>query len=277
MNKIEFLNILDKFDLSDNKKNTLLSYITGLSREALFIKWNDLTLDSFKCESIISDLEKWRPFEYIVWSSEFMWLDFYVDERVLIPRDDTSVIVENIIKWNYDLLIDVWTWSWTIPISFLKNIDIKTDVVWLDLSEMAIEVSKINMNKHQLSYIIEKSDLLTYIFDNIDNFSKFKKICISANLPYIKKDDFNNMDSSVYNFEPDLALYWWEITWFEIYENLINQAIKLNRIIDSEITLFIEIWFDQKAISEIFLTKKWLKFEYFKDSSRINRVLKILF
>lgn len=60
------------------------------------------------------------------------------------------------------------------------------------------------------------------------NFKFNSKSYNSANLPYIKAWDKINMDKEVYTFEPELALYWWEKTGFELYEKLIFQAKTLN-------------------------------------------------
>jgi hypothetical protein len=92
------------------------------------------------------------------------------------------------------------------------------------------------------------------------------------------------MDKNVIINEPDVALYWWQNTGFELYEKLINQIIELKNknwnienLYKQEILLFIEIWFDQYEISKKFLQNKQLKFEYFYDSNRIRRILKIIF
>jgi methylase of polypeptide subunit release factors len=76
----------------------------------------------------------------------------------------------------------------------------------IDISRKALEVTQINTVNHGLENKIEllKSDLLAKILDKkLQN----KQILITANLPYIKQDDFKNMDSSVYLNEPELALY----------------------------------------------------------------------
>lgn len=271
----EFKKFLKENWYSQNKINTLISKIAGLSKEALFMSSEDL--DLWDISKTISSIKNHKPFEYIVNSSEFMGIDFYVDERVLIPRDDTSVIVEEALKEDCDFLIDVWTWSWTIPISYLLNVDKETEVIWLDLSNEAIEVSKINRGRHNLSYKIEESDLLSYIFDNVDIINNKEKVLITANLPYIKNWDFGNMDKEVFVHEPDMALYGWTETWFELYEKLILQILELKKIIKTEIILFIEIGFDQKLCSSKILKDLWLKFEYFKDTSKIDRVIKIYF
>ena len=84
-----------------------------------------------------------------------------------------------------------------------------------------------------------------------------------------------NMDFSVFQFEPSIALYGWKETWFELYEELINILTEKRELFKS-LTLFIEIWFDQYEISKNYLLKKWLKFEFFKDTNNIHRVIKIM-
>jgi len=80
------------------------------------------------------------------------------------------------------------------------------------------------------------------------------------------------MSIETINHEPDLALYWWKETWFELYEKLIEQCQKIWNI-----TLFIEIWFDQKEYSKSYLENKKLKNNYYKDNSWIDRCIKIIF
>jgi methylase of polypeptide subunit release factors len=97
-------------------------------------------------------------------------------------------------------------------------------------------------------------------------------------LPYIKNRDFINMDQEVIFYEPSVALYWWEETWFELYEKLTDQIIEFKSKLNLEkIVAFYEIWFDQYEISKDYLEKKGLKFDYFKDFNNIYRTIKVEF
>jgi methylase of polypeptide subunit release factors len=79
-------------------------------------------------------------------------------------------------------------------------------------------------------------------------------------LPYIKNRDFINMDQEVIFYEPSVALYWWEETWFELYEKLTDQIIEFKSKLNLEkIVAFYEIWFDQYEISKDYLEKKKFK------------------
>ncbi len=215
-------------------------------------------------------------------NEEFFSLWFYVDGRVLIPRNDTEVIVEQALQEFHDeniTYIDIGTGSWCIAIAILKNLHFNIQkTYWLDISSDALEVAKINRDKHNLgnTLILTQSDLWevflnkTYIIDS-------KKIIITANLPYIKNGDIANMDKEVLENEPHIALFGWEKTWFEIYEKLIWQILELKILFSLDIILFIEIWFDQYEYSKNYLTDLCLKFEFYKDLNNIYRGIKIIF
>ena len=143
---------------------------------------------------------------------------------------------------------------------------------------IAIEKNLQQFKTHIIDHATISSILLnngyTGINDKINKLKKLEKdIIITANLPYILDKDYDNMDKSVIKYEPKIALYWWKNTWFELYEQLVLECLKLKEI--HNITLFIEIWFDQYMYSKFFLENLWLKFEYFKDMNNINRLIKI--
>ena len=84
------------------------------------------------------------------------------------------------------------------------------------------------------------------------------------------------MSDETIKYEPDLALYGWEETGFELYERLIAQCLELRKKWHN-ITLFIEIGFDQYNYSKKYLENLWLSFEYFKDNGGVWRCIKIEF
>jgi release factor glutamine methyltransferase len=216
-------------------------------------------------------------------NEEFFALPFYVDSRVLVPRNDTETMIYQVLKEinSADFtLIDVWTWSSCIPVSILKNTKFEiVEAFALDISPDALEVAKINTRKHDLQEKVnlQKSDLLE-VFLNQTQKINTENLIITANLPYIKNWDFENMDKEVLENEPHIALFGWEETGFELYEKLIFQIFELKNIYSLEkITLFIEIWFDQREYSQKYLESLWLEIEYFKDLWWIDRIVKICF
>jgi len=281
-----------------NKKTIELvtQKITGLSKLELFLKKNIQKKFKPKIDEALYRLKKWEPLEYIINSAEFYSLDFFVDKRVLVPRNETEIIVDKILKHISQklslttskknikqnkkiILVDIWTWSWCIPISIIKNIsknNLLKKCYISDISKKALEVLRINIKKHWLNEVIiplewNLLDSIIPIFDKNEEF-----VYITANLPYIKQNDFENMDDSVIWFEPDIALYWWKKTGFELYEKLIRQCVffKKEKNINT-LVLFIEIWFDQYNISKDFLQKNNLKFEYYQDKNWFYRCVKV--
>ena len=272
--------------MENNKNiNLIIQKITGLTKGQLFLNPEVNPKFDKDIEKSIKRFDEWEPIEYIINNAEFYSLDFYVDNRVLIPRDDTEIMVdlaiETIVSLNKVTLIDVWTWSSCIPISILENTNLVDNTYVIDISDKALEVSKINIEKHGFTKKIEqvKTSLLNSLSSSREREYKFNKnIIITANLPYIKDDDFSNIDKETMEFEPALALYWWKETWFELYEKLIDQCIEIKKVNEiKKLVLFIEIGFDQKEYCEKYINKMLLKCKIFKDNSGVERCVRIEF
>jgi len=283
MKKTDLYKIWRGQNIESKKIEQILLKITGLTKSQLFLI-DEIDKKYLKdIKNSFYRLWNWEPLEYIIKNAEFYSLNFYVDSRVLIPRDDTEIIVDKaintIINYKSITLIDVGTWSSCIPISIIKNTIKVNNCYVIDISKNALEVSKKNIINHNLEKKIKQInwDLLKNILSD-NSYDLKKNVIITANLPYIKNNDFENIDKETIQFEPALALYWWKNTWFELYEKLIDQSINLKKIKDlNSLTLFIEIWFDQKEYSEKYLKLLNLKFKIFKDNNWINRCIKIEF
>ncbi|UWD49371.1 peptide chain release factor N(5)-glutamine methyltransferase [Clostridioides difficile] len=147
-----------------------------------------------------------RPIAYIVEKREFMGLDFFVKEGVLIPRPDTETLVEEIIeickaRKNVSIL-DIGTGSGAITVSLAKYIE-NSNVTSFDISEIALEIGKKNAIINEVDKKIEyiKSDLFTALND-----SDIKFDIIVSNPPYIKKQDIETLHTQVKDYEPYNAL-----------------------------------------------------------------------
>lgn len=278
MKKQELILIWRKFWLQFDIIEKILIKKTGLNKSQFFLaeELNIWNLEELK--NIFKKVAFGYPIEYILENAEFYGLDFYVDKRCLIPRNDTEVMVDEAIKVlsENSIYIDIWTWSWAIPISVYKNSKNKIKKIYaVDISTDALEVAKKNIKTHNLENKIKllKSNLLSDLFPLLAKEGA-REWVITANLPYIKNEDFWNMDREVILHEPAVALYWWKKTWFELYEKLIEQIIESN---NKKVILFIEIWFDQKEVAINYLENKKLSFEIFKDNWAIERCVKIKF
>ena len=155
----------------------------------------------------INDRINGRPVAYIVGNREFMGLDFFVKEGVLIPRPDTETLVEEIIELcknkNKEInIVDIGTGSGAITVSLAKYIE-NSRVISLDISDIPLEVGKINAVNNDVDYKIEfiKSD----VFSGIKNTGKKFDIIVS-NPPYIPRKDIETLHTQVKDYEPYNAL-----------------------------------------------------------------------
>ena len=146
-----------------------------------------------------------RPIAYIVGNREFMGLDFYVKEGVLIPRPDTEILVEEVIelaKNKGDInILDIGTGSGAITVSLAKYLP-NAKITSVDIEDIPLEVGRINAKSNEVEDRIEfvKSNL----FENIDKDMKFD--IIVSNPPYIKREVVENLDKQVKDYEPYTAL-----------------------------------------------------------------------
>ena len=169
----------------------ILSYI--IQKDRIYLHLNKKTEVSDDIKEKFYQLAVKRnegyPLQYITNSQEFMGLDFYVQEGVLIPRPDTETLVELVINiakekyYNQNVkILDLGTGSGAIGISlayYLKN----SRVTAIDISDIALETTNINIEKHNLSNIkVIKGN----IFEEILSDEKFNFVV--SNPPYIEKD-----------------------------------------------------------------------------------------
>lgn len=160
-----------------------------------------------------------EPVAYILKEKEFYGLNFYVDNRVLVPRPETEQLVEAVLSFleeKYGVkrsrefesdaekfrILDVGTGSGNIAISLATNFQ-NLEAVALDVSDDAIDVARVNVNQHGVEDRVElyQSDLLDVIEDG-ENFH-----VIVANLPYIGTKTNADVDENVEKHEPASALF----------------------------------------------------------------------
>lgn len=151
------------------------------------------------------------PLQYITNHAEFMSMDFYVDERVLIPRPETELLVEAMIKRSQSLseedeiiIVDIGVGSGNIAITLAKKIH-HARIFAIDISPDALDVAQINARRHQVSDKIVF--LCGDIFCPIEEYGLKSKVnFIVSNPPYIASDELSTLQEEVRNFEPHTAL-----------------------------------------------------------------------
>lgn len=160
-----------------------------------------------------------RPVQYSRGWVEFYKLKFRVDPRVLIPRPETELIVDEVIRQKPSTLLDIGTGAGNIAISCAKNLP-ELRVVATDISDQALVVAKANA---KLNGVLKQIEFVTRdLLENIADNSRFD--FIATNLPYIPTERIDVLDSSVRDFEPHIALDG-GIDGFELYRLLFEQII----------------------------------------------------
>ena len=233
------------------KARLLLQYILNKPRQYLIIYDNkQLTLrqevNFFKG---IKKLVKGIPLQHITHSQEFMKMTFYVNEDVLIPRPDTEILVEEVIKIakriNAKKILDLCTGSGAIAVSLAKYIE-NSQITAVDISSKAISVAKLNAKNNNVE------NQITFVeSDLFKELPKEKYDVIVSNPPYIKKEIIKSLDKEVQN-EPKIALDG-GYDGLDFYRKIINNADEFLKFTGY---VCLEIGYDQKDdVLELFESK----------------------
>ncbi len=203
----EILKAYQKLDAAIDAK-LLMCYLLNCKSISLVLNRDEIISRQLQ-ESymyLIAKRSKGIPLQYITKSQEFMGLDFYVDERVLIPRQDTETLVETIIdmskKETINNIVEVGCGSGCISIALAHFIpDVK--ITAIDISQDALEVTLKNAVMHNVSSQVtcKKSDLL----NAFDADSESVDLVVS-NPPYISKYEYHTLMKEIRDYEPKIAL-----------------------------------------------------------------------
>ena len=196
---------LNNIDTHILDSELLLSYALNLPREKVLTnldaKIKKSRFNSFK--KLLYRREKKEPVAYIINNKEFWKNNFYINKDVLIPRPETEIIVEEVLKivkpFSSKSLLDVGTGSGCIIISIIKE-RLNCLATAIDLSKKALNIARFNAKMHHL---INK---INFVNIDIDKIQDNKYDFIISNPPYIKKLNLSKLDDSVKLFEPYIAL-----------------------------------------------------------------------
>ena len=209
MKIIELLNhgkiFLKDVDEGSFKAKILLEHILKVKREYIIAHCEDIVSNEQVTlyQAKLEEIKKGKPIQYITHYQEFMKLDFYVDENVLIPQPDTEILVEKVIeilkdKGNTCSVLDMCTGSGAIGISIAKYIP-KADVYVSDISRPALKIAQKNALKNEVE------NIHFILSDGFKNINKKDFDIIVSNPPYIETDIINDLPEEV-KHEPHLAL-----------------------------------------------------------------------
>ena len=266
--------ILEK-DLDPSVINLLLEHVLGLSNQEILMK-NILDLDEDKTSRFFSLLEEYlkneRPIQYILGYTYFYKRKFIVNKNVLIPRFETEELVYHALKIikenNYKNIADIGSGSGNINIT-LKLENENLNVMGLDISKDALDVSKENAFNLNANINYYESDLLSYLINN-----DIKVDLIISNPPYIDIND-NEVDDIVRNNEPSLALFASDNGLYN-YKKIIDDSKK---VLNRKGSILFEIGYTQGNILKEYALNKYqnIEFKIIKDIDKKDRILFIKF
>ena len=265
------INNLKENNIEDStiKAKILLANILKVKKEYLLIHSEEEVKqeDKIKYENCIKELIKGKPLQYITNNQEFMGLNFYVDENVLIPQPDTEILVEKAIEiaetTQKNKILDMCTGSGCIAISLAKKIN-NAQITAVDISNSALNVA----NKNVINNNVENK----IIFINSDMFNNIEEKfdIIVSNPPYIETETINKLEIEVQN-EPHLALDG-GIDGLKFYKIIANNAFKY---LNENGYLLLEIGYNQQnSVTQLLQdTGKYKNIETIKDLGGNYRVV----
>lgn len=208
-----------------------------------------------------------QPIQHIIGFADFMGEKFIVNPSVLIPRDETEILVRHAIeiinKKGLKKALDVGTGSGCIACMVAKNSDCQ--IIGLDISTDALNTALDNASRLNLfnKAIFRKSD----IFSNVKPGESFD--IIISNPPYIPPQEKANIQKEV-TFDPEIALFTKDEKGIEFYEKIITEAPK---ILNQGGYVVFELGINQADLVKDILNKDFEEIEVIKDLAGIDRVI----
>jgi len=235
--------ILQKSKVSNPQLDSEILLSSSIKRDKKYIILNPKELlspeQSEKFKSLIERRKKKEPIAYIINKKSFWKDEFFVNKDVLIPRPDTELIIEQVLKISSKeqqlQILDIGSGSGCILLSILKERQ-NFYGTGMDISKKSINVSKFNAKQLNITNRIK------FFHSSVDNFKIGKYDIIVSNPPYIKLLNLKYLEKDVFNFEPKLAL-----------SGGLDGFLKIRKVISKASTLIkkngkfiLEIGFNQK-------------------------------
>lgn len=273
-------------DNADCDVRILLEDLCGVDREELFIH-GDKTISRKESEKFINAINRRMghfPVQYITGKQDFMGLTFSVNQNVLIPRMDTEILVEAVLKQLDDgsRILDMCTGSGCILLSLLRYSN-DCEGVGVDISEDALEVANDNAGRLALDETFDllfnaggagrkhiDTDKIQFIQSNLFNEVQGKFDIIVSNPPYIRTDVIPTLMEEVRDYEPVLALDGKEDGLY-FYREIIKKS---PQYLNGGGRLFFEIGYDQAGDVKTLMEEAGFKdIEVIQDYAHLDRVV----
>lgn len=250
----------------------LLAHVLKSNRMNLYLKFDqplaDEEIENYR--NLISRRAKREPLQYIIGSVEFYGLQFYVDKNVLIPRQETELLIETILlKYNSNAklkILDIGTGSGNIAITLAKYLP-NSSILSIDVDQNALDLAKKNVELNKISGNLDllKIDLFKIFDSKIDTFD-----VIISNPPYISIKDYRNLEPELLNFEPKVALT--DDNDGLSFYRFISENAKF--LLNKGGEVFFEIGFQQSInVKNLLLNNSFKDIEVKKDYADIDRII----
>lgn len=273
--------LLAENKIKDSRLNVELMFcdILNCDRIKLYLDFDKpLNPDEiFKFKVMLKRRMKFEPLQYILGSTNFYGYKINLDKRVLIPRQETEILVgkilEDIMKSQKDNIniLEIGTGSGCIAIALSGEMDkknIRHKIIAIDISEDSIEVARSNAEYNSVpdkNIEFRVNDFLS------DNWNELNFDYVVSNPPYIPVKDLDNLDFEVKNYEPITALTDGKdgLLFYDKIFNLYSRST-------NDMKVYLEIGDGQRNKIEELLKRNNIKnYSFFKDYCNIDRVLKI--
>ena len=247
----------------------LLSKAINKSREFIILNTkHNVNEKDYGCfQELIKERSKGKPIAYLLGAKFFWKYEFVINDKVLIPRPDTEIIIEQVLKIykkkNKVNFLDIGFGSGCILLSILKERkDFKA--TGIDISGHALKICNIN------AYKLGVKNRVKLFKTNIDKFSKGKYDLIISNPPYIKKLDLKYLEKDVIKFEPKLALD----GGLDGISEIRKVIVKSSDLIKNGGKLILEIAFNQKQeVKQLLKNNGFYINSVIKDLSKKDRCI----
>ncbi|MDA8997192.1 peptide chain release factor N(5)-glutamine methyltransferase [bacterium] len=239
----EGINILQKNKIANPQLDSEILLSNSIKRDKKHIILNPKEILNSKqlrkFKSLIERRKKGEPIAYIINKKEFWKDEFFVNKDVLIPRPDSELIIEQLLKiYSKDVqlqVLDIGTGSGCILLSILKE---RSNFygTGIDISKKSINISKFNAKQLNLNNRVK------FFHSSVDNFKIGKYDLVVSNPPYIEQLSLKYLEKDVVNFEPKLALS----GGFDGFSKIRKVINKTSILIKKNGKFILEIGFNQK-------------------------------
>ena len=247
----------------------LMAQALGKSREYIILNHDKvLNIDNLEYfKKLVHERATRKPIAYLLKKKFFWKSEFYVNKNTLIPRPDTEIIIEQILKVtknkNYLRILDIGIGSGCILLSILKERK-NYYGTGIDISKDSLEISKINAKK----LLVEER--IKFYKSDVDKFAQGKYDLIVSNPPYIKKKNLKYLECDVIKFEPKIALDG-GLDGLSVIRKVIKKSSEL---LKKNGKFILEIGFDQKSkVIKLLKNKGFYVNSTIKDYAKNDRCI----